>query len=140
MSVLRFLAPMLLLASIVASALAAPPASRVEAVVDTLHGVTVPDPYRWLEDGGSAEVQAWTEAQNAHTAARLNALPIRAEFEERLLDIMAVGRVGVPVPRGERIFGHQFLDDLPVQLTQFTQHVIRKSAQRDLTLPAQFFQ
>ena len=34
-----------------------PPARR-EAIVESLHGVAVADPYRWLEDGASAEVRA----------------------------------------------------------------------------------
>ena len=46
------------------------PATRAEAVVDTLHGVEVADPYRWLEDEKSPEVQAWMKAQDAFTRAR----------------------------------------------------------------------
>src|SRR5437763_11223062 len=48
-----------------ASARAAYPPTRVDDVVEHLHGTTVHDPYRWLEDGTSAEVQGWARDQNA---------------------------------------------------------------------------
>src|SRR3954470_15329711 len=37
--------------------------TRIADVSDTYHGDVVVDPYRWLEDGTSKEVEAWTEAQ-----------------------------------------------------------------------------
>lgn len=40
------------------------PATRAEEVVDEIHGVKVPDSYRWLENTKSDEVQNWIEAQN----------------------------------------------------------------------------
>jgi len=42
-----------------------PPCSRVEPVTEVLHGVTVTDPYRWLEDQDSAQTRAWLEAQTS---------------------------------------------------------------------------
>ncbi|HEX2656616.1 MAG TPA: hypothetical protein VHU40_00020, partial [Polyangia bacterium] len=42
------------------------PPTRRDPVVETLHGETVADPYRWLEDGTSPEVDAWTAAQTAY--------------------------------------------------------------------------
>ena len=63
----------LLLSSAVAAAKPTAIATRNEAVVDHLHGVDVPDPYRWLEDGDAPEVQRWTEAQNAATRKALDA-------------------------------------------------------------------
>ena len=54
-----------------------PPHTRREAVVDTLHGVPVPDPYRWLEAGDDPEVQHWVAEQNRHTRTALDALPER---------------------------------------------------------------
>ena len=53
-------------------------------MVEVLHGVEVADPYRWLEDGAAAEVQAWTAAQNAQTEAWLGAVPARAPIRRRL--------------------------------------------------------
>ena len=59
-----------------------PPATRVQPVRDSLHGVEVVDPYRWLEGdakGGpvTPEVTAWTDAQLAYTRAVLDNLPGR---------------------------------------------------------------
>jgi prolyl oligopeptidase len=36
-------------------------------VEEILHGERISDPYRWLEDGQSADTQRWTERQNAFT-------------------------------------------------------------------------
>lgn len=44
-----------------------PPATRVDGVEDTYHGVTLTDHYRWLEDKESEEVKAWTKAQHQST-------------------------------------------------------------------------
>ena len=40
------------------------PETRKEIVVDTIFGEEIPDPYRWLEDFESEEVQEWVEKQN----------------------------------------------------------------------------
>jgi prolyl oligopeptidase len=70
-------------------ALAGPPATKKRPVKDVYHGVTVTDDYRWLEDGASKEVRAWSEAQNAHARAYLDKLPgvprLRAEIKKILL-------------------------------------------------------
>ena len=38
------------------------PASPQQPVTDTYHGVTVSDPYRWLENTDSEPVRAWSAA------------------------------------------------------------------------------
>ena len=81
--------------------LAAPPPTRIENVVEKLHGVEVHDPYRWLEDGESAEVKAWTEAQNRHLRHHLDRVPGRKWLEERLWQWQEVGSLGAPVVRGK---------------------------------------
>lgn len=49
-----------------------PPAlAKTGAYVDTLQGVAIPDPYRWLEDTLSGEARAWVAAQETYGAAVL---------------------------------------------------------------------
>ena len=81
-----------------------PPASRIETIVDNLHGTRVEDPYRWLENGDAAETRDWVDAQNAHTRAVLDTLPFRANIRERLDELLTAGWVGTPVLRGSRAF------------------------------------
>jgi prolyl oligopeptidase len=76
--------------------------TRREDVVETLHGKTIHDPYRWLEDGGSAEVKAWTEAQNAVTQKALDARPGRAALAARIESLVRIGSVGRPAPFGSK--------------------------------------
>ena len=80
------------------------PATRREALVETIHGVPVADPYRWLEDGDSPEVQAWTAAQNALTRRVLDAVPAREAIRARVAELMSVGVVFAPTVRNGRAF------------------------------------
>jgi prolyl oligopeptidase len=73
-------------------------------VIDTLHGVEIEDPFRWLEDAESAESRAWVEAQNAHTRSILDAIPGRDAIRSQFEQILAVGLVGVPAQRDNRLF------------------------------------
>jgi prolyl oligopeptidase len=61
-----------------------PPPTPARPVVDTVHGVKLTDPYRWLEDAGNAEVQAWTRRQHEATLAWLdaNAPPVAGLHDE----------------------------------------------------------
>ena len=78
-----------------------PVPTRTDDVVDTWHGVKVPDPYRWLEKSDSDEVRSWTEKQNAHMRKLLDAVPERARISERLWQLYEIGAVGGPVIKGE---------------------------------------
>jgi prolyl oligopeptidase len=73
-------------------------------VTDVWHGVTVADPYRWLEDGDSSETAAWVSAQNAHTRQALDALPHRGRWVERLSALVALPTVIGAEVVGERLF------------------------------------
>jgi prolyl oligopeptidase len=88
--------------------LAAPlsqPVAPVRPVTDTYFGTQVVDPYRWMEDLKSPEVQTWMKAQNAYTRDYLDHLPGRDELIKRVesLDGAAV-RVGELGLYGSRYF------------------------------------
>ncbi len=63
--------------------LAPPPAPRGDDV-EVLHGVTVPDPYRWTEDDHAPEVVAFDEAHLARAKAILGAWPEREAWAARI--------------------------------------------------------
>ena len=81
-----------------------PPATRREDLVDDLHGTRVADPYRWLEDVASPEVQGWMRVQDDHARAQLASLPAGPAFRARLAELLYVDAVSAPVRRGTRIF------------------------------------
>src|SRR6185312_16859889 len=60
-----------------------PPLAAVRMVKDTIHGVTIEDPYRWLEEE-TPEVKAWSDAQNAYARATLDKLPEKAQLAAEL--------------------------------------------------------
>lgn len=80
----------------------APIAARRVDVVDVLHGVRVADPYRWLEDGESDEVRAWSAAQTEHTRRTLDALPYRSALAARVADLLRIGTVEPPAVVGSK--------------------------------------
>ena len=80
------------------------PPTAVQVVADTLHGVVLADPYRWLEDQNSPETRAWIDTQNECTDALLGAFPGREAIAARLGEIMKVERYEVPFEYGGRIF------------------------------------
>ncbi|CAD5980370.1 Prolyl endopeptidase [Planktothrix tepida] len=72
--------------------------------VDNYHGVTVADPYRWLEDLDSEETKAWVEAQNAVTFAYLNNIPAKETLKNRLTQLWDYEKYGTPFKQGTRYF------------------------------------
>jgi prolyl oligopeptidase len=76
-----------------------PPPTRTDNVVETIHGVSVADPYRWLEDQNSPETRSWIDAQDRCTDAVLESVPGRAQIAKRLTELMKVDTLGLPVER-----------------------------------------
>jgi prolyl oligopeptidase len=81
-----------------------PVTRRDDDVVDVLHGESVADPYRWLEDTDAAETAVWVREQNAATTAYLDELPERQEIRSQLAKIWDVTRYTAPYPHGGQWF------------------------------------
>ncbi|MFT3855550.1 MAG: prolyl oligopeptidase family serine peptidase [Ilumatobacteraceae bacterium] len=84
--------------------LAAVPPTRRGDDADVLHGVTVADPYRWLEDGDSAEVVEWVAAHNLRTREALDARPSWGRWRERLAALTDLPTVLSAAVRGSLLF------------------------------------
>ncbi|MEJ5276020.1 MAG: prolyl oligopeptidase family serine peptidase [Thermogemmata sp.] len=82
------------------------PETRKVEVVEDYHGVSVADPYRWLEDDvrQSKDVAAWVEAQNKVTFAYLESIPQREAIRRRLTDLWNYEKMSAPVKVGGRYF------------------------------------
>lgn len=75
-------------------------------VVEVQHGVSVADPYRWLENDvrGDKQVEAWVAAENKVTNAYLATLPKRDAIKARLTELWNYERFGIPRLRGTSQF------------------------------------
>ncbi len=82
------------------------PTSKKIDHADDLHGVKVPDPYRWLEDDvrESKDVAAWVEAENKVTFAYLESIPQREAIRKRLTELWNYEKFGAPSKAGGRYF------------------------------------
>jgi len=89
----------------IVSAQAPPPKAPVHDVTDDYFGQKVVDPYRWMEDTGSAEFASWLKAQNDYTRAVLAKIPGRAALADR---IKALDDAGPTVSSVQWADGHYF--------------------------------
>lgn len=80
------------------------PAARRDDLVERLHGIPVPDPYRWLEDPDSAQTAQWSAAQDQLLDGRRGEWTMRGRFADRLETLMRTGFHGPPAFRHDRQF------------------------------------
>lgn len=73
---------------------------------DDFFGVTVADPYRWLEDDvrESEDVANWVAAQNEVTDGYLATLPTRAAIKDRLATLWDYEKFTLPEKEGGKYF------------------------------------
>ncbi len=77
------------------------PETKKVDVVDDYFGTKVADPYRWLEDDKSPEVESWVEAENKVTFAYLDQIPYRAQLKARLEKLYNYPKFTAPTRRGD---------------------------------------
>jgi len=74
----------------------------VEPVTEIFHGVSVTDPYRWLEDQDSPQTRSWIEEQTLYARAYLHSIPGR--IKAKLLKLTGRRRP-TTAPFGEHLPG-----------------------------------
>ena len=81
-----------------------PPKTDIRMVEESLHGVSVQDPYRWLEDSATAESKAWIADQVSYSRAFLDTIPEREGIRARMTEILSSGVISTPTSAGGRYF------------------------------------
>ena len=81
-----------------------PPPTKAEPVTETIHGVTVTDPYRWLEDSKSPATREWLNSQIKYTEEYLSQVKVRPEIKKRLTELVRVESYSLPVERGDKYY------------------------------------
>lgn len=71
---------------------------------ETLHGIQVSDPYRWLEDQNSSATRAWLSRQADYTRSYFEGLPGRERLRRKVAQLLAVTTYREPHQAGERCF------------------------------------
>ena len=79
------------------------PEARRQAIVDEIHGITVADPYRWMEQTGNPELEEWVAKQNALTRDFVGGQQYE-ESRQRLRELATFDRVLAARRRGEKLF------------------------------------
>ena len=70
--------------------LSTPPDSLIDPVTEVLHGVSVTDPYRWLEDQHSPRTRQWITEQIRFGRSYLDSLPDREAICCRVRELLTV--------------------------------------------------
>lgn len=82
-----------------------PPFSEMETVTEPYHGVSVTDPYRWLEDQGSPRTREWIETQAQYARCYLDSSPGRSRIRDRIRELVDVeGYDSLQVAAGRYFF------------------------------------
>ena len=80
-----------------------PTAHKIEQS-DRYHGVTVKDPYRWLENPDSEETKTWIAGQNKVTGEYLNNIAAKKKIQQRLTQLWDYEKYGSPFKRTDKYF------------------------------------
>ncbi|MGA7851462.1 MAG: prolyl oligopeptidase family serine peptidase [Terriglobales bacterium] len=88
-----------------------PPPTEAKPVTENIHGTTLTDPYRWLEDAKSPETRAWIGQQMKYTEQYLSQVKIRPKIVQELAKLERVESYTIPIERGGNYFFKKRLAD-----------------------------
>jgi prolyl oligopeptidase len=87
------------------------PISAFEPVMDILHGASIEDPYRWLEDQDAPRTRQWLEEQARYAQAYLGSIPGIENIRARVREFLAVETYDSLQKVGNRYFFRKRLPD-----------------------------
>ncbi|MDA2811804.1 prolyl oligopeptidase family serine peptidase [Nocardiopsis sp. RSe5-2] len=80
------------------------PQGPAASVLDTVHGRTVPDPYRWLEDGESTATRRWLDARQREFTEAARTWPMRDRLAADITRLLDHDLWSPPLLRGGTAF------------------------------------
>ncbi|MEA4886628.1 MAG: prolyl oligopeptidase family serine peptidase [Bacteroides graminisolvens] len=103
------------------------PQTATVNTVDTYFGVSVPDPYRWLENDTSAATASWVKAQNEITNNYLEHIPFRQDLLKRLTELANYERISAPFKKHGKYYFYKN-DGLQNQSVLYVQDALNSEA------------
>ena len=103
------------------------PQTATVDTVDTYFGVSVPDPYRWLENDTSAATASWVKAQNEITNNYLEHIPFRQDLLKRLTELANYERISAPFKKHDKYYFYKN-DGLQNQSVLYVQDALNSEA------------
>lgn len=77
------------------------------SVTEDFHGMQVSDPYRWLEDSQSAEVDRWVDEQNEQTEKYIGTYADKEKVKSELTRLHNYTKYSTPQREGEYYYFHK---------------------------------
>jgi len=80
------------------------PDTERKEVIETIHGVKIKDPYRWLENYEDPKVIDWLSKQNKFTKEFIENIPNYKKSFDKIKDYLSLGSLSVPKEKKDYIF------------------------------------
>ena len=77
------------------------PLTNRNIIENTYFDVVVEDPYQWMENDQSSDVEEWINKQNQLSYNYLNNIPYKERIRKRLEEIWDYTKIGTPFIEGE---------------------------------------
>jgi prolyl oligopeptidase len=99
------------------------PKAKKENIEERIFGMTIKDPYRWMENGESEDLKTWLAEENELTQSFLNEIPQREEIKKRLKQLYDYPKYSTITIVGEKII-YSYNDGLKNQPVYYMQEGI----------------
>ncbi|MBN1330448.1 MAG: S9 family peptidase [Candidatus Heimdallarchaeota archaeon] len=80
------------------------PETKREENIEVLHGITVKDPYRWLENFDDIDVHNWLNKEHEYYHKTMEQIPNYKKSKNRIKELLSLGFIEVPEKHGNLLF------------------------------------